>query len=73
MQQRSFTKQSNSRSRRQRTRNQRKRIHDAVLAVAMVVFWLAIGAYSLKVWATHPAEQPVTYQQHMASIQGGDC
>lgn len=57
------------RARRHKTRNQRKRIHDAVLAVAMVVFWLVVGAYSLKVWATHPAEQPVNGQEYLASLR----
>lgn len=57
-----------------KTRNQRKRdfSRDAVLAVVLVALWLAVGAYSLKTWAEHPAEQSVSYQQHMASIQGGD-
>ena len=74
MQQRSFSKQYNSSGRSQRTRNQRKRdfIKDAVTAFAMTALVLAIGVYTLKVWATHPAEQSVTYQQHMASIHGGD-
>lgn len=74
MQQRSFSKQHSSSGRRQRTRKQRKRefIRDAVLAVVLVALWLAAGAYTLKTWAEHPAEQPVTYTAHIASIKGGD-
>ena len=63
------------RARRRRTRNQRKRdfIRDAVLVAVMVVLWLAVGAFSLKTWAEHPAEQPISYAEHMESIRGGDC
>ena len=74
MQQRSFSKQYSGSGRRQRTRNQRKRefTRDAVLAVVLVALELVVGAYTLKTWAEHPAEQPVTYTAHIASIQGGD-
>ena len=62
------------RARRHRTRNQRKRdfIKDAVMAAVLTVLVVAIGAYTLKVWAEHPAEQHVSGQAYLASIQGGD-
>lgn len=74
MQQRSFSKQYSSSGRSQRTRNQRKRdfIKDAVTAFAMTALVLAIGVYTLKVWATHPAEKSVDGQTYLASIQGGE-
>lgn len=73
MQQGSFTKQSSSR-RRSKTRNQRKRefIKSVCLMVVVMVMCCFLGMTALKVWAAHPAEQPITYQQHMESIRGGD-
>ena len=76
MQQRSFSKQCSSSARsRQKTRNQRKRefIKSVCLMVVAMVMCCFLGMTALKVWAEHPAEQPITYQQHMASIRGGEC
>ena len=75
MQQKSFSNQYSARGSKRRTRNQRKRdaIKNTVLILAAVAIWLAVSNYSLKMWAEHPAEQPITYQQHMESIMGGDC
>jgi hypothetical protein len=39
----------------------------------MTVMVLAIGVYTMKVWATHPAEKFVDGQAYLASIQGGEC
>lgn len=64
MQQESFTKQS----RKQRTRNQRKR--DRARTVCMVaavgLMWCGIGSMMVKAWVE---EEPVNGQEYLASIQ----
>lgn len=75
MQQRNSIKRCSNSARSQRTRNQHKRdfFKDAFTAFVMTVMVLAIGVYTMKVWATHPAERFVDGQAYLASIQGGEC
>lgn len=60
---------------RAKTRNQRKRaFKDACLTAPMVLLWAAVLVMMFRAWVEHPAEQPVSYEQHMEYIQaiGGD-
>lgn len=60
---------------RAKTRNQRKRaFKDAGLTALMVLLLVAVAVLALRTWVEHPAEQPVSYEQHIAHIQavGGD-
>lgn len=60
---------------RAKTRNQRKRaFKDACLTALMVLLWAAVLVMMFRAWVEHPAEQPVSYEQHIAHIQavGGD-
>ena len=60
---------------RAKTRNQRKRgCKDACLTALMVLLWAAVLVMMFRAWVEHPAEQPVSYEQHMEYIQaiGGD-
>ena len=75
MQQRSFTEKSlNSSSRRRKPRNQHKYIfiRNFAAGVALLIVWLVVIGYSLGVWAEHPAEQPVSGVEYLASIRDGD-
>ena len=60
-----------------KTRKQRKRERLEHLAASLVVVALFFGACLLlcgmacHTWATHPAEQPITYQEHLAQFGGG--
>jgi hypothetical protein len=40
----------------------------------MVLLWAAVLVMMFRAWVEHPAEQPVSYEQHMEYIQaiGGD-
>lgn len=60
---------------RAKTRNQRKRaFKDACLTAPMVLLWAAVLVMMFRAWVEHPAEQPVSYEQHIAHIWslGGD-
>ena len=59
-----------------KTRNERKQaIIDRIIAV-LAVFAVFAGiilflcGMACKVWVYHPAEQPITYEQHMARFGG---
>jgi hypothetical protein len=62
--------------RERRTRNERRRdfIESIIFSVILVVIGFALTAtmclMMCKAWATHPAEQPITYAQHMEAIGG---
>jgi hypothetical protein len=40
----------------------------------MVLLWAAVLVMMFRAWVEHPAERPVSYEQHIAHIQavGGD-
>lgn len=60
---------------RAKTRNQRKRaFKDACLTAVVVLLWATVAVMMFRAWVEHPAEQPVSYEQHIAHIQavGGD-
>lgn len=59
--------------RRTKTRNQmkRERIRTAAMAFVLMALWLAVAAASCKVWAEHPAEQPVNGAEYLESIRNG--
>ena len=69
MQQKNSTKQSRSRNQRKR-----ERIQTACMAAALMILWMILCTVMVKAWIGHPAEQPVSYAEHMATIQiiGGD-
>lgn len=59
-----------------RPRSARKsRLADLMITFgATVIAFVLIAAMAVmmvRVWATHPAEQPITYAEHMAYIQNG--
>lgn len=68
-----ISKQSVQQGRRQRTRNQRKRdrARTACMMIFLVILSMMLCTVMVKAWAEHPAEQPVSYAEHMISI-GGD-
>lgn len=68
MQQKSFTKQSRSRTRNQRKREVRKTVF---LVLAMVMMWSLVLTMMVTAWAEHPAEQPVNGYEYMETIQEG--
>ena len=41
------------------------------LTVITFMLVTAMALVMVYVWATHPAEQPITYAEHMACIQNG--
>lgn len=59
-----------------KTRNQRKRerIQMAFMVVAMMILWAMALTMMVKAWGEHPAEQSVSYAEHMEYVQsiGGD-
>ena len=60
---------------RTKTRNQRKRgCKDACLIAVVVLLWATVAVMMFRAWVEHPAEQPVSYEQHIAHIRslGGD-
>ena len=63
-------------ARRHRTRNQRKLelVKNVFVGIALVLMWFVLCTVMVKAWLGHPAEQPVTYEEHMAFVQciGGD-
>ncbi len=58
-------------TRRHRTRNQRKRelIQTFCMACACALIWMMLCTVFVVAWAGHPAEQPVSYAEHMEKIQ----
>ena len=70
MQQKSFTKQSRS-----RTRNQRKRefIRTLCMSIAALLLSVMVLTMMVKAFVEHPAEQPISYAEHMAAIGGDSC
>ena len=75
MRQRSFTEKSLSSSRRKKE-NRKQRKHEFICnlaaGTALLIVWLVVIGYALGVWAEHPAEQPVSGVEYLASIQDGD-
>lgn len=71
MQQKNSTKQSRSRTRNQRKRELRRLI---CMAFAMGMLWLMVFSMMVKAFFEHPAEQPVSYAEHMETVLiiGGD-
>lgn len=71
MQQKNSTKQSRSRTRNQRKRELRRTI---CMAFAMGLMWLIVLTMMVTAWAEHPAEQTVSYSEHMETVLiiGGD-
>lgn len=67
--------QKNSMQQSRRTRNQRnrERIQTTCMVVALVIMWMILCTVMVKAWG-HPAEQPVSYAEHMEFVQtiGGD-
>lgn len=59
--------------RRTKTRNQmkRERIRTAAMALVLMALWLVVASAACKVWATHPAEQPVGGAEYLESIRNG--
>lgn len=59
-------------ARRHRTRNQRKRdmIRSFCMGFVCVLLWLMLCTVIVRAWG-HPAEQPISYAEHMEAI-GGD-
>lgn len=60
---------------RTKTRSQRKRAcKDAGQIALVALLWAAVVVMMFRAWAEHPAEQPVSYEQHMEYVQslGGD-
>lgn len=60
---------------RAKTRDQRNRaFKDACLTAVVVLLWATVAVMMFRTWVEHPAEQPVSYEQHIAHIQavGGD-
>ena len=58
--------------RRSRTRNQkRERIKPAAMALVLMALWLVVASAACKVWAEHPAEQPINGAEYLQSIREG--
>ena len=59
--------------RRTHTRNQmkRERMKTALSAAALMIMWAVLMMASLKTWADHPAEQPISGTEYLESIQSG--
>lgn len=60
---------------RAKTRDQRNRaFKDACLNAVVVLLWATVAVMMFRAWVEHPAEQPVSYEQHIAHIRslGGD-
>lgn len=60
---------------RAKTRDQRNRaFKDACLTAVVVLLWATVAVMMFRAWVEHPAEQPVSYEQHIAHIWslGGD-
>ena len=72
MKQQNTSKQSKQHG-RSKTRNQRKRELRRLICMsfALGLLWLMVFSMMVSAWAEHPAEQPVTYAEHMEAI-GGD-
>lgn len=75
MKQQSISKQSVQHG-RSRTRNQRKRelVKNVFMGIALVLLWFVLCTIMVKAWLGHPAEQPVSYEEHVVFVQtiGGD-
>ena len=71
MQQKNSTKQSRSRTRNQRKRELRRLI---CMAAAVGMLMASVMCMMVKAFFEHPAEQPITYAEHMQTVLiiGGD-
>ena len=71
MQQKNSTKQSRSRTRNQRKRKLRRLI---CMAAAVGMLMASVMCMMVKAFFEHPAEQPITYEEHMQTVLaiGGD-
>ena len=59
--------------RRSRPRNQkREQIRTAAMALVLMALWLAVAVVGCKVWAEHPAEQPISGAEYLQSIREGN-
>ena len=60
-------------TRHSQTRNQKKRerIQTAMMAAALVIMWGVLMMASLKIWADHPAEQPISGAEYLETIRNG--
>lgn len=57
---------------RKKTRNQGRRArNNAAMVVAVALLWVLAAWMMLRVWAEHPAEQPVSGQAYAQAL-GGD-
>lgn len=55
-----------------RTRNQkRERIKTAAMALVLMALWFVVASAACKVWAEHPAEQPINGAEYLESIKNG--
>lgn len=63
-------------TRQRKTRNQRKYEFQKTVCMvaALVILWVLLCTVLAKAWAGHPAEQPVSYAEHMEFVQtiGGE-
>jgi hypothetical protein len=39
------------------------------VAIALLFAWMILLVMCVKVWAEHPAEQPIGYEEHMEYIR----
>ena len=53
-------------------RRLKRGVKNAMMAVALVAMWVAIGAMALNVWAGHPAEQHVSGMVYLETVGGGN-
>lgn len=60
-------------TRQRKTRNEIKRenIQTALMAVALMILFAVLMLTSLKIWAEHPAEQPIRGVEYIESIRNG--
>lgn len=60
-----------------KTRNRRRRelleniVSGLIVFVVVFVATFLLCGMAFQIWATHPAEQPITYEQHIANMNGG--
>lgn len=55
-----------------RTRHpKRERIKTAAMALVLMALWLVVASAACKVWAEHPAEQPISGAEYLESIRNG--
>lgn len=60
-------------TRQAKTRNQMKRekLQTAMMAAALMIMCVVLMMASLKIWADHPAEQPISGTEYLESIRNG--